>query len=526
MLSLARGLERCSRPDEANDVLVKAAALDPRNAAVPVRQARLFALRPDYVKAEEALARAEVLFRERTNYEGVCEVLVTRGTYQAAGEDLKSAAETLTKAREMAVSLSDVRQQVRVGLQMAIVSRKRGDVAAAERLTTEAVDLARRHSLEPLTLEGLLGNGNVHLVRNQFPQALALFEQARAIAETNRHEQYLARSNLTLASVYVRAMEPDKAERSLSAARPYFERAGQTRNLAAVDILQGEVLGIQAAYPAALAQFTSALAAAERAKDRDQEIRTRENIATTLASMGRYPEALAEYERVLAVHRSVGRARSETFTLLNISDTLSRMGRFSEASAAMQKAEAAIPREAAEIQATMLLVRSGNAYRQGRYPAALSDAQRSIVVGSGLSSERTARAHLVACAASARLARSADAQRHCSAARDVEGLDRHKRLWLEVQLAEAEVKVMLGNLAGAAEQAMAALPDLETSETSTDRWRSLAVLAAAATSAAHAEARNRLKRELAALQALWGPTLYESWSQRTDVRSLLATAGA
>ena len=227
LLSLSRALERCGRPQEAHEALARAADGDPRNAAVAVRQARLFALQPDYAKAGEALDRAEKLFRERTNLEGVCEALVARGTLQAAQEDLERAAATLSKAREIAESLADVRQQVRVRLQMAIVNRKRGDVVAAERLTTEAVELARRHSLETLTLEGLFGNGNVHLVQNQFPQALSLFEHARAIAETNRHEQYLARADLTLASLYVRVMEPEKAEKAVRAARPYFERAAR-----------------------------------------------------------------------------------------------------------------------------------------------------------------------------------------------------------------------------------------------------------------------------------------------------------
>ena len=72
------------------------------NAAVAVRQARLFALQPDYTKANEALDRAEKLFRDRTNSEGLCEVFVARGTLQAAQDDFERAAATLGEARNMA----------------------------------------------------------------------------------------------------------------------------------------------------------------------------------------------------------------------------------------------------------------------------------------------------------------------------------------------------------------------------------------------------------------------------------------
>jgi hypothetical protein len=357
-------------------------------------------------------------------------------------------------------------------------------------------------------------------VQNQFPQAQALFEHARAIAETNRHEQYLARADLMLASVYVRVMEPDKAEKAVRAARPYFERAGQARNVAAADIFLGQILTMRAAYPAALAQIESTLAAAERVKDVEQELRAREDRATVLSAMGRYPDALAEYQHVLAAYRKSGRTGSESYALLNLSDTLSRMGRFPESAAAMRQAEAIVT-PAPAIQSTMLSVRAANAYRQGRYAAAVSDARKSIAAGAGLSEERTARAHLIACAAGARLGR-ADAPKHCADAH-VAGLERNRHLWLEVQLVDTEVKLMGGDATGAAEQLSDVLPAIEESQSAVARWRSLALLAAASP-AARIGAQEKLTREFAALRALWGESTYNSWLRRADVRAMLSIA--
>ena len=114
------------------------------------------------------LDKAETLFRDRNNIEGVCEALVTRGTIEAEQDALERASASLAKAAEIAESLDDVRQRVRVRLQQAIVNQKRGDVATANRLTGEAIDIARRQNLETLALEGLLAAGSVHLVRNQY----------------------------------------------------------------------------------------------------------------------------------------------------------------------------------------------------------------------------------------------------------------------------------------------------------------------------------------------------------------------
>jgi tetratricopeptide (TPR) repeat protein len=522
LLPLPRALERCGRPDEAQKALARAAELDQWNAAVPLRQARLFALQPDYAKAGESLDRAEKLFREQRNFEGVCEVLVARGTLQAAQEDLDRAEATLSEARQMAETLDDVRQQVRVRLQMAIVKRKRGDVATAEQLTTEAVELARRNSLETLTLEGLFANGNVHMVQNQFQEALALFKHARAIGETNRHEQYLARADVSLASAYVRMMEPDHAEKAVRAALLYFERAGQARNAAAANILLGQVQAARLEYPAALAQFERALATAERAKDSEQELRAREDRATVLSAMGRYPDALAEYQYLLAEYRKSGRTPSETYAHLNISDTLSRMGRFSGAAAALREAEALIE-PAAEINARRLIVSAGNAFREGRYATAWSDARKSIAVGSGRSIERAARGNLIACAAGARLRRP-DAPKHCAEARSVDRLERNLDLWLEVQFVDAEVKLTLGTSTGVAQQLTATLALLDQSHSLADRWRYFALLAGASVGTARVDAHEQLTNELDALRASWGELDFQTWIHRSDVRSLLSMA--
>ena len=88
-------------------------------------------------------------------------------------------------------------------------------MTTANKLTADAIDIARRQNLETLTLEGLFAAGNVQVVRNRYTDAQSLFERALGIAEDTRHEEYKARAWLSLATVFVRVMEPDKAENAV-----------------------------------------------------------------------------------------------------------------------------------------------------------------------------------------------------------------------------------------------------------------------------------------------------------------------
>ena len=522
LLSVARGYVRCGRPDEAQRVLAEASTLDPRNAAVLVQQALLFALNLEYGRALAGLDAAERLFQARTNMEGVCEVLVSRGTVQASRDDLAGASDTLSKALAIATSLDDVRQQVRARLQLAIVNRKRGDIDAAERLTTEAIDFAGRHGFETLTLEGLFANGNVHVVRNQFPAALLLFQTARGIADSNRHEEHRARAYLAMASVYVRIMEPDKAEQAISAARPYYERTRQTPYLIDADRLVARVHQMRAEYRALVTQFEASIEAARRAADHEQEIAAREGLAGARAALGDYPKALADYQRVLAAHRSSGRRRDEAYALLNLADTYSRMGRFADAAVALREVEAARP--ALEIQSVMYLWRAADALRQGKYANALADAARSREAGKQLSAERDARAHLVTCAAAAMLGRTSLAGSSCDAARAAGGVKASAPLWLEVQIVDAEVRLRLGRPDGVRTILEDAQRAVIRSESHADRWRVLALMAALP-GGDRPQAQAAVTREIQDLRLLWGAETFDTWKLRPDVRALLDMAG-
>jgi hypothetical protein len=124
------------------------------------------------------------------------------------------------------------------------------------------------------------------------------------------------------------------------------------------------------------------------------------------------------------------------------------------------------------------------------------------------------------------LKRIVDAERYCAAARNRDGIEGLPRLWLEVQLVDAEVRLLIGNAAAVDLQQIEALSAAgDASKPSADNWRALALLAAIQPGAAADAARTGLTHNLATLRMSWGEATFQSWRRRADVASLLAKAG-
>jgi tetratricopeptide (TPR) repeat protein len=524
MVSAARAMERCDRPDDALALMQEGAALDPRNAAIPLRQALLFARRREWASATKALTVAESLFRDRNNLEGVGEALTLTGTFEVEQDLLEQATGTLAKASDVARSLDDVRQQVRIGIQQAIVARKRGQVNEANQLTESAIQLARRQDLETLTLEGLFASGNVHMVRIQLVEAEALFRRALTIAETHRHDEQRARARLALAGLFVRMPDAARAAEELAVAREYYARTKQTRLLATADVYQGQIHLMRAEFENAARRFESAMSQAARAGDREQEVTFRENLAAALAGSGDYATALERYTQALTVHMASRRVRSEVFARLSIAETLSRMGRFDEADTALAmalKGATLGPEIASQIWRVEALL----ALRRGRYAEAVRAARRVLASGPTLSRVRATQAHSVICVASARLKRMPQVKTACDEAIRLTADRSHPASWLQARLAAAEAYVVIAANVAAGDVLEEIAPVLAPKTDHEDRWRLLALLEITASNAPAAREAGTLTRELARLRLLWQDDGYWTWRRRTDVTALLASAG-
>ena len=523
LLTVARALEHCDRPKDAEAVLEEAAAADPQNAAVFLRQGRLLA-RTNEPAALQALARAETLFRQRANPEGRGDALATRGAIEADRDRLEAADKTLAAAAEIARALDDTRLQVRVLLWQSVILRKRDDVAAARALSDRAITLAQREGFETLALDGLSTAGNAEVTRNRFAGAEALFSHALTIAETYRHEGHRARAQLSLASVYLRMLDPHRAEAALASARRHFERIGHDANLQLVETLEGQLLMARAAYGDAIRHYQAALTSARAAANRTREATAEENLGFALANAGRYPEALAAYREAARLRTQTQNLRRAFYARLNAADMLSQMGEFDEARKALPPAPSG---ETPETRAQYLMITAVHALRQGRLAEAVRDAERADALNAGLSPDRQIRATTLRCVAEARRGHAAAARAFCDRAVAAAAPIAHPALRITVSIAAAEAAVRRGDRAAAvrfaadAERLIGANPH-------EDRWRLAAVKAALPAAVAGVESaasRAAVARELDALRLSWGAPVYGRWRQRTDVRQLLREAG-
>jgi tetratricopeptide (TPR) repeat protein len=520
LIAVARAMERCGRTDAATKMLAEIASLDPRNAAAPLRRARLLARSGDYDAATAALATAETLFRDRNNSEGLAEVLATRGTLAAERDLLDEAAVALEKASSIADTTDDVRQRIRVFLQQAIVSRKRGQLGEADALTSKAIDVARLGGMEPLTLEGLFASANVHIVSRQPEAALPLIERALTIAETYRHEDYQGRAHLALGSLFLAMSDPDRAEPEVRAGRTYFARIGHARNVAAADAMAGQIRMMRAEYTEAIAQFGTAVSAALQAMDPEQEALARENLATAQAAAGHYTDALAEYARVVFLRREAGRVLAHALGLLNMADLAGRLGRFSEAARLMAETDA-LRASSPDLASRKARVAAALAVRRGDHAAALAASRRARESSASLSPERRVRIHQDSCTAYAALGQRSRAVESCDAMLTEERHLNHLGIRAETRLTVADAYVMLADPERAREAAREAAAILLPGREHHERWKLLAIqLALKDVSVAPGE----LDAELERHGKRWGKQAFESWRSRADVRRLLRLA--
>lgn len=298
LASLARAYERCEMAGEARKTLEQAAAADPRNAAVRVRAAFLASRNKERETAHRLLSEAETLYRERANFEGVTEVLATRGALAAERDQLDEAAAALHEALSLARTTRSAQQEVRVLLQQAIVARKRGVLADAERLTAQGLDLARRNDLETLALQGLFTAANVDSMKNEFARAEAGYQQALEIATRYRDEGNQARAWLSLASLNVRQALPGRVAEFLTLARPYYAKTGNRRVQEQIELLESSVHLSRAEFEPVLEAGQRALDLATAQEDRAKSNAALRSLRSAYEEMGRWREALAVSQRI------------------------------------------------------------------------------------------------------------------------------------------------------------------------------------------------------------------------------------
>jgi len=516
MVTAARAMERCNRPDDALATLREAAGLDARNAAIPLRTARPAARRRQYAQAFEALNAADVLFRDRNNVEGRSEVLIRRGELLGEQNRLDEADAALAEASALASTMSDaLRQQARIKIQQAIVARKRADMAKAARLAAEARADAQRGGLEPLVVEAMFAAGNINLVQRRFDAAERDLQDALANAQRQRNDESIAGAHLRLASLFAVTAHVPQAEQALSESRTFYEKTGDTRNLGKIANLQGQLAMARADYDGAQQAFRRELDAAARENDPEEGVEARRKLADALAAVADYTKAVGEYRAVVDYYRTKGQPVPDAYARLNLIDTLSRAGRSGEATPEAYAAAAAAAPRADDVQTYAVELQVEDALRRWDNRRALELIREAPV-------DEMWPVRLGCLAA----ARSADRQRAmvlcANAATGVEAI-RAESARREGYLLLAEAYLWLNRLdqaRSAIEHAAALANGDQALELA---WRSAALATAIAGSEDRLSAQTAMTRQTERLRLQLGEE-FENWFRRGDVKALTQRA--
>lgn len=366
--------------------------------------------------------------------------------------------------------------------------------------------------------------GSTYLSGRELAEAVDLFETALRIAEEYRHDRYWAWAQLSLGSAFIQMHDLDRAQKTIAAARPYYQRVGDVRTLAMADALQGQILMARGQFLDAIAQYSAAAAAAESKGDAEQLALALDNLATAQTGAGRYPEALAQFRRVLELRRASGRRQAEAFATANVADLLVRLGEFPEAVALLETVDTLVPGNRDVASRTQQVLASLELAR-GDYAAALRAASMAVEIGKDFSAERTLQAQQQACMAQAALGRRATAVKVCDAALAAADAGSRHLTWAESRLAGAEASLRLGDLQRAARLVQDARPQFYGIPEYQGRWKLLALTAATSEDVAErAAARMNLTRELDRLRLSWKEPAFDGWRRRADVSRLLEAA--
>jgi len=521
MTSLARAQERCDQGDAARKTLAEAAKLDPRNAAVLVRSALLAHRRRDTAAVPGYLNAAEALYRERSNFEGVTEVLLARGMVANEGDRLEEASTFLGEALQLARTTKNMPQQIRILFQQSNVARRRGTLEEARTLAERSVQLARENDLETLSLQGMFAAANIHTIKNQNRDSADLLERALEIAGRYRDEENQARAQLALAVNYQRLLLPEKAEGALAAAVPYYERIQHGQNLALANYVSGTLAYTGARYVAAEGRFRRALTEAERIGEVNIAVSATGNLARTLLRTGGFEEAEVLYAKALAVTRKSKRKRAEAYALMAHAEALGVMGRLQESKRELEEVKlliAGLEPEAAVAPARHLRIASAEAaIRERRYTDALAAVQG--IVWPPDSPETGFDALAVECEAKAGARNFARALEKCEALAKATGSGRSTGHALRARLVEAEIRVASGDSVAGARIAVEILGAVKFND---DPFTVLFARIVAASSSAHGNVRPDGSQIMDNLRLKLGAPIFLAWSRRPDVAMRLS----
>ncbi|HLH16315.1 MAG TPA: protein kinase [Bryobacteraceae bacterium] len=509
-VDLARAYENAGQPDKAVDTYRKAAGKAANPAAAWLRLGVLFSRQGDARAAEQAFGKAEALYQQSNNLEGLTELALQRGISATARDQFQASDAYLRRALETARLAGNIHQEVLIKLRLSTNAYASGDAATAEREAGEALEAARLHRIDSLAVRGLINLGAALMRKRDAAGAEQHFREGLAMAEAANNQWLAALSRAWLASLYDSTGRSAQAGQEAASALAFYRSNRYAKeSFQCLTILARQRVRAED-YKGALDLFQEASAEAAKVQDANLAAQAEESSGLTLEAQERYPQALAHYERMLQLATSDER---RGYANLNRGQNLWRIGRYSDAEEAFRAVDAVAPKFPS-LRISLLRARAAMALSREQYPEARDLANQALEAEAGRNTGL--HAELLGILGLA-LVHSGTASRGLQLC--LESLERATSLGQKPEIvraryARADSLMATGSRAGAVTLLHDSLPDAEGYPES--RLRALALLAGADSQFVPLAQQAR-----DALERLWGKDIFGQYRARADVARLL-----
>jgi tetratricopeptide (TPR) repeat protein len=508
-LDLGRAYERASQGPKATECYLRAAEGPSHNPAAWMHLGILYSRASKLPESAAALQRAEELYQQSSNLEGLTEVAVQRGIAANRRHQFDEAVTDLTQALETARLAGNAQQGIRIRLQLATNFFNSGKPELAEQYAQQALDAAQANQMENLTISGLINLGQAHAARGDNAGGEKYYQEALMRARRHNVPKAVALSLMFLAGLHAQQRRTDDVLREAREALTFFGPNGFAMEAAGCYTYIGRCQRDRGDIAAAQESFQRSVEMAEKTRDAVLIAQAEGSLGSLLVFQEQYPKALEHYRKSLGLCHD---AQLKGYAGLQCGSTLWQLGRYEEARAALDAADALAPKFP-ELRARLLRARAEMEQSAGHSAQAVAIARRALEGDPKPSAGTVIELTRVLGLAVMATGDKRGGLRKCEEALDAASKSDDVSVLLSARLALAEARLENGDRTGAAAMLQAAEPTLTGHPES--RWRAFALMARI-DHGYLAKGRKALDE----LRTLWGDAAFAQYQTRNDVKKL------
>jgi len=529
LVDLGRAYVRNDETQKAVDAFTKAAALDESYAAASLSLGTLHARTKNLAGATAAFDRAERLYARANNPEGEAEVHYQRGRLLVELGRKAEAGRELEQAYNLALSTSNIYQQVQALLQLAYVP---DDFKQAKAYAERAIELAQSNGMQNLAARGSIDLGVQYLSNRDYAEAERLILSGLAFAREYKIRRLEAVALVNLASVREKQNRLEEAAKLASDARDYYAQNGFRREAASATMILARIKAKQGDYDGALAGLDEQLKINGQTGDKKLLGQLHRECGTVLAKKGDYAAAVRHSREAIDIAKSLPDGSLLSYGLLNIAGSLWQVGRYDDAVRALSQLTSGADGAQAPTQDVLLLaslVEADMALSQGRFGDAREKGGQVLAAAqAGGRAGITADADVILCLAETLGGAPERGKTMCDAAAHFAEESGDPLAVSNTKLATAQAMLGAGDAAGARAKALEAEEFFARAGRVESDWRALVIAGKACRLAGdEAAARTyfaRAAEQLARLQESWGEEA-AGYLSRQDVQRLRRELG-